>query len=189
MLMLAGTSGCASSQSGYTHYAAEHDPRRHDYIIGVADRLRINVWKDAELSTDAIVRPDGTITVPLVGDLRAAGRTTRQLKDEIRSRLTAYVKDAVVTVALTEINSYRFTVTGEVAHPGVFTAPSFITVSEAIALAGGPSRYASASDVVLIRRASDGKQRRIPIDYDAILDGDNPEQDIAILTGDTVYVP
>src|SRR5262245_12820854 len=88
-------------------YAREPDPRRSEYVIGVADHLDIKVWKNPDLSTGAIVRPDGTITLPLVGDLRAAGKTPSQLKGDIAKALTAYIRDegAVVTIAVTGINS------------------------------------------------------------------------------------
>jgi polysaccharide export outer membrane protein len=180
---------CRSWANGYNHYAKEPDPRTQEYVIGVADHLTINVWRDGELSTEAQVRPDGTITMPLIGDLVAAGRTPTQLKREIKSRLETYVKNSIVTVAVMEVNSYRFTVTGEVGAPGVFATKSFVTVSEAIAQAGGPTRYADDDDVILIRKDPNGKIRRIPIDYEGIVDGDATQQDIVVLSGDTLFVP
>jgi len=168
--------------------AAQHDPRGKPYIIGVADVVRVSVWKDESLSTDAIVRPDGTITMPLVGELRAAGRTAAQLQQDASQRLAAVVKDASVTVSVTEVNSYRFTVAGNVEHPGLFTARYYLTVSEALALAGGPNRYASTDEVVIVRPMN-GSLARIPINYDDILSGKRPEQDIVILAGDSVRVP
>ena len=146
--------------------------------------IRVTVWKDPNLSTDAAVRPDGTITLPLVGEVVASGRTIVELQQNIGEHLSAFAKDAVVTVALLEINSYRFTVTGNVEHPGMFTPRYYVTTSEAIALASGPNRYASIHDIVVVR----GKQR-IPIDYDAILSGKSPEQDIVVLAGDAIRVP
>jgi polysaccharide biosynthesis/export protein len=179
--------GAAAS---YPHFGRERDPRNQPYVIGVGDRLRINVWKDPELSTEAFVRPDGTVTMPLIGDIRAKGRTPADLTKEIKQRLDRFVKDPLITVAVTEVNSYQFTVTGNVAQPGVFTSRSWVSVSEAISLAGGPNRYADANDVVIIRRDSpEAAPRRIPIDYEAILDGEAPRQDIVILPGDTIYVP
>jgi polysaccharide biosynthesis/export protein len=179
---------------GKTHidpaaYAQAYDPRKHPYVIGVSDVVQIDVWKNPNLSSEAPVRPDGTITMPLVGELRAAGKTTAQLKDEITRFISGYVKNTVVTVAVKEVNSYRFTVTGNVEASGMFSARSYVTISEAIALAGGPNRYASSDEVVIIRAGSDGRLRRIPIDYDAILSGKHPEQDIVVLRGDNVHVP
>jgi polysaccharide biosynthesis/export protein len=182
--------GCGGSKAAsYPYFDKEPDPRNQPYTIGAGDRLAITVWKDDELSTVAFVRPDGTVTVPLVGDIAAAGRTPDDLRKEIKQRLDRYVKEPIVTVAVTEVNSYSFTVTGNVSAPGVFTNRNWVTVSEAIALAGGPSRYGDARDVVIIRKQKAKPPRRIPIDYEAILEGDAPQQDIVILPGDTIYIP
>jgi polysaccharide export outer membrane protein len=188
--VVACCSGCASLFGKSNHaYSAEHDPRKQPFVVGVADTLAINVWRDPELSTETTVRPDGTITVPLVGEVHAAGKTAAQLTTEIREKVGRFVKDAIVTVAVRQVNSYRFTVAGNVGHPGVFNSPYYVTISEAIALAGGPTHYADSDRMVLVRTDPGGKPRRIPIDYDAILDGDAPQQDIVVLAGDTLYVP
>lgn len=193
LAMVAVLSSCRAhtpSASAAALYAdaAQHDPRGKPYVIGVADVVHIGVWKDESLSTDAIVRPDGTITMPLVGELRAAGRTAAQLQQDASARLSTVIKDAAVTVSVTEINSYRFTVAGNVEHPGLFTARYYLTVSEALALAGGPNRYADTDQVVVVRPIN-GTLLRIPINYDDILSGRSPEQDIVILAGDSVRVP
>jgi polysaccharide export outer membrane protein len=183
--------GCAPhAQYSDAFYAeaARTDPRKRPYEIGVADLIRVTVWKDPNLSTEAVVRPDGTITTPLAGEFHAAGRTAAQLQNEISTRLAGYVKDAVVTVSVTEVNSYRFTVAGNVEHPGMFTSRYYVTVSEALALAGGPNRYASTSDVVLVRNVN-GRPQRVAINYDKILSGDRPDQDVVVLPGDAIQVP
>jgi polysaccharide biosynthesis/export protein len=164
--------------------AARDDPRTHPYVIGVSDVVRITVWKDPNLSTDAAVRPDGTATLPLVGEITAAGLTAAEFQAKVAERLAAYAKDAVVTVAVIDVNSYRFTVAGNVEHPGMFSPKYYVTLSEAVALAGGPNRYASTGDMVLVR-----KGRRVPIDYDAILSGKSPQEDVVILAGDSLRVP
>ncbi len=182
-------SGCIGGSRTANHpYAKEYDPRGQPFVVGVADTLAVSVWRDQELSTEATVRPDGTITLPLIGEVRAVGKTPDQLTKEIRERVGRFVKDAIVTVAVTEVNSYRFTVTGNVGHPGVFTSRYYVTVSQALALAGGPNRYAD-DQIVIVRRDPGGKLRRIPIDYEDILEGDAPQQDIVILAGDNIYVP
>jgi polysaccharide export outer membrane protein len=158
-------------------------------VIGVSDLVRVSVWKDPGLSTDAVVRPDGTITLPLVGELRAAGRTAAELQKDAETRFKTVVNEAVVTVSVVEINSYRFTVAGNVQNPGLFTSRYYVTVSEALALAGGPNRYADTDDVVIVRSAPNGTVDRIRVNYDGILTGTNPEHDIAILPGDAVRVP
>jgi polysaccharide export outer membrane protein len=180
--------GCASNQA--FDYDREPDPRRAEYVIGASDVLRINVWHMADLSVDAKVRPDGTMTMPLVGDFAAAGRTPSALRGEIETRLKSFVKDdsVNVSVAVFEVNSYQFTVVGNAERQGSYSARQFVTVTEALAMAGGPSRFASLSRVVLIRTTPSGP-RRIPIDLAAIYSGQRPEMNLAILAGDTLYLP
>ena len=182
-------SGCASSRS--FEYGKEPDPRSQEYVVGPADQLRINVWRDNDLSMELRVRPDGTITLPLLGDIRAAGRTPSQIRDDITTQLTKYVKSdtAKVTVALVAVNSYRFSVAGNVEHPGMFTSPYFVTVLEAMAMAGGPNRFAAPDRSVIVRTYRPGASRQIPIDYDTLKNGERPEQNIVVLAGDTIYVP
>jgi polysaccharide export outer membrane protein len=190
LLVLLFELGCATraADTGPASYAVS-DPRGRPYLIGVADVVRVTVWHDASLSTETAVRPDGAITVPLVGEVEAAGRTAAQVKEQLERRLAAYVKDAVVTVAVVEVNSYRFTVAGSVERPGMFTPRYYVTVSEAIALAGGPNRYASPDETVVIRPRAAGAPARIAVDYEKILSGARPEQNIVVLPGDTVLVP
>jgi polysaccharide export outer membrane protein len=181
---------CGRPIAGAAHApSSEPDPRSQPHVIGPSDVLRITVWRDPNLSTQVAVEPGGTIVLPLIGELHAAGRTAAMVQDEVAQRLSAYVKEAVVTVAVAEVNSYHFTVAGNVEHAGMFTPRYFVTVSEAIALAGGPTRYASTADVVVIRRSDGGGVRRVPIDYDKILSGARPADDIVILAGDSVLVP
>ena len=157
----------------------------------MGDVLAIRVWHNTDLATDTTVSPDGGITLPLIDRVEAAGKTPSQLRQSITQALARYVKDqgAVVTVAVTRINSYRITVSGNVAHPGVMEGQRYLTVSEAIALAGGPNRFAAPNDTVIIRTGPDGKVRRIPIQYEEIEAGRRLEQDLVLLRGDRVYVP
>jgi polysaccharide export outer membrane protein len=190
MVGCAASAACASSQGAYP-YAQEPDPRRGEYVIGVTDALSVRVWRNNELNTDATVMPDGTITMALVGQVVAAGKTPTEVQKAITQALSAYIKDqsATVTVAVARVNSYRITVSGNVAHPGVIESTRYLTVSEAIALAGGPTRFAEPSGTVLIRTAPDGTVHRIPIEYDEVEAGRRPEQDLVLLRGDRVYVP
>lgn len=188
LLLLVGV--CACTPVPRYPYRSEPDPRNMDYVLGPSDTIRINVWKNAELSTDAIVRPDGTVTMPLVGDVQAAGRTTRELRDEIVRRLSAFLKseETPVTVALTGVNSYRFTVSGNVERSGAFSPKYYVTVSDAIAMAGGLNKFANGDKIVIVRNHG-GRQRRIPIVYSMIQSGQRPEMDLALLSGDIVLVP
>ncbi|MBN1608695.1 MAG: polysaccharide biosynthesis/export family protein [Polyangiaceae bacterium] len=187
-LLVIGMTACAPTVSRYP-YASEPDPRARPYVIAVSDALSIRVWGNADLNTDATVRPDGTITMPLVGDIPAAGRTTAEVRQTISQALRAYVKDAPsVTVAVTHIG-YRVAVVGNVSRPGVYESQHYLTVSEAIVLAGGPSRFASPDETVIIRTGVNGQVRRIPIQYDQVELGLRPDQDLVLLSGDRVYVP
>src|SRR5678816_4523164 len=127
-------------------YGDEPDPRKREVVLGVGDSIGINVWENKDLSTEATIRPDGTITMPLIGDIKAVGETPSSLKAKIKSRLGDYVKlgtSAEITVAVKSWRSYRFTIQGEVTHAGVFTADQYLTVADALALAGGVSRFAT----------------------------------------------
>ncbi len=180
-------SGCGPAPYDYSK---EPDPRKKEFVIGVSDALRINVWKNPDLSTEGKVRLDGTITMPLIGDLRADGKTPTELKQEISRRLAAYVKDegAAVSIQVVEVNSYRFSIGGNVEHGGVFQPKHFVTVAEAISMAGGLNRFASPRGLVVIRQDKIG-MRRIPIDYNRVASGEHPEENLVLIAGDTVYAP
>jgi polysaccharide biosynthesis/export protein len=172
-------------------YSKEPDPRKMEFVIGASDTVRITVWKNPELTAEATVRPDGTITMPLVGDLHAVGKTPTQLRDEIGRKLSAFIKDetATVTVALTAIASYRFTVSGNFEHPGIFTSRYYVQVAEAIAMAGGINRFANPHKLLIIRPDKTNKVRRIPIDYDRVSSGEHPEENLVLMAGDTLFAP
>lgn len=172
-------------------YSREPDPRKKEFVIGPSDALKITVWKNPELSGDARVRPDGTITMPLIGDIKAAGKTPGELKREITRRLAAYVKEesAAVSIAVVEVNSYRFTVSGNVEKPGVYSSKYYVSVAEAIALAGGLNRFASPSKLVIVRSDPGAGVRRVPLDFNRISSGDHPEENLVLLSGDTLFVP
>jgi polysaccharide biosynthesis/export protein len=192
LVVMAWTSltGCPHAANQF-NYAAEPDPRKKPYVLGVADRVRISVWQNADLSTDAVVRPDGTVTMPLVGDIRAVGMTPDQLRETVRRRLQEYLKGSIptITVAVTDVASYRFTVSGAVFQGGTFNPGRYVTVMEAIAMAGGLTRFAKPDQIIVNRVDASGKVRRIPIDYEKISAGEALNQNIVILGGDCVYVP
>jgi polysaccharide export outer membrane protein len=187
---LAVFSACKPPPSNYP-YKKEPDPRKAEYVIGVSDQLRITIWGHSDISSTVNVRPDGTVTLPLLGDLRAAGRTPGSLRQAVQTRLVNYVKNpsATVTVSVIQVNSYRFTVAGNAARPGTFSPRRYVTVAEGIAMAGGANRFASAEKTVLIRRGAKGEIRRIPINYPELEKGQNLEQNIVLLRDDTIYIP
>ena len=161
-------------------------------IIGVGDILDINVWDQKDLDTEATVRPDGTITMPLVGDLKAAGQTTKSLTEEIKKQLANYIKltgGNEVTVAIKEWKSYRFTVQGEVGKPGQFVNDTCVTVADAVALAGGPTRFAKRDSMILMRADAKGQTETIPLDYDLIASGKRPDMNVYLMPGDVIYLP
>ncbi len=172
-------------------YTKEPNPRTSEFVIGISDDLMITVWKNQQLTTAATVRPDGTITMPLVGDVAAAGKTPSELRKEIQARLTEYIKleGSEITIAVTGVNSYRFTVSGEVGQPGIYTSKVYVTVAEAIALAGGFTRFADRDDIVLMRRDPKGNIRKIPIVYSLIASGESPQMNLTVLAGDSLFVP
>ncbi len=191
MVLLSGLLlGCTQKIPNYP-YEDEPDPRGEEYVIGVADGLNISVWKNGDLSTQTNVRPDGTITMPLIGDLKAAGMRPSELKQEITKRLAQYLRaeDIIVSVAVSNIQSYFVTVAGNVAQPGRFTNQSYLTVLDALALAGGPNRFADAGSTVILRRNRDGTIKRIPINYEILKRGKGLEMNLVLVRGDQVFVP
>lgn len=172
-------------------YRDEPDPRGLEYVIGISDEVSISVWKNRELDAKLAVRPDGSVTLPLIGDVRAAGRTPSELRSAVASRLAAFVVDreATVTVAVLAVNSYFVTVAGSVATPGRIASRTYLTVAEAIALAGGPTRFADAGETILLRRTANGGLKRIPIDYERIISGKDLDQNLVLFRGDRIYVP
>lgn len=193
LVLAALAAACGGALPNYP-YASEPDPHLKEITLGVGDLLEIRVWGDgnAGLNTDATIRPDGTITMPLVGDLKAVGETPSALKAQIRTKLADFVKiqGTEVSVAVKEWRSYRFTVQGEVQKTGMYTSAEYVTVADALALAGGPTRFAKRSQIVLMRRDPKSKEiRRIPFDYEMLASGKRPDMNIFVLPGDTIYVP
>lgn len=181
--------GCGPKMPLYD-YAQEPDPRNQEWILGVGDEITISVWENPQLSTEGTIRPDGNVTMALIGDLRAVGETPTTLKAKIAMRLKDFVKiqGSEITIALRGANSYRFTVAGEVSRPGMMTLGYFVTVSEAIALAGGFTRFAKRNQMVLQRRdPKSGTVRSIPLAFDFLMT--KPEMNIVLLTGDSLFIP
>ncbi len=193
LVLIVGLVLCACGVKAPNYdYASEPDPRNTEYVLGVGDQITITVWENEGLTTDATIRPDGTITMPLVGDVKASGMTPTDLKQALLQRLADFKKvDATeLTVAVRGFNSYRFTVACEVMHPGVFNQGYFVTVAEAIALAGGFTRFAARNGIVLMRRdPKTGETRNIPLAYDLLASGKRPDMNIVVIAGDSIYVP
>lgn len=179
--------GCALLQSR-TKAPAEtvsQAPQTEEYIIGPEDQLRISVWKDETLTTDAVVRSDGKISVPLINDVQASGRTAVQLKDDITRGLQEFIPGVEVTVIVTQMNSNKIYVQGEVAKPGPWPFNGDLTVIQALALAGGFTPYASRNSIIILR--ADGEKLRF--NYNQVIRGKRMEQNVRLKRGDTIIVP
>jgi polysaccharide export outer membrane protein len=160
------------------------DPNR--YVIGAEDSLQISVWKDPTLSGTVPVRPDGMISMNLVGDLKAAGLTPMALSADIAQRLKKYIQDPVVTVVVLGVNSQRIFAVGEVNKVGPIMLTPGMTPLQAIVSAGGLSQFANSKRIYILRTVA-GKQQKIPFNYKAALKGDN--EGILLIPGDTIVVP
>ena len=159
-----------------------------DYRIGPGDQLSIEVWKDKDLARLVTVLPDGKVTYPMIGEVVAAGKTVAQLQKEIEGKLSLYVKDAVITVEVRQVNSLLIYVIGYVNNPGRSLLASNIDVLQALAIAGGPSQFAKLSRIKIFRREG-RKIVIIPFDYDDVIAGKNLETNILLRRGDVVVVP
>jgi polysaccharide export outer membrane protein len=164
---------------------ATQDP---NYIIGPQDVIDISVWKEPDLSRSVPVRPDGKISLPLLNDVQAAGLTPTQLGTQISANLTKYVTDPQVTVIVSQINSQRIYILGEVTKPGAFTLIPDMNVLQALSNAGGLTAFANSKKVYILRQ-SNAKQQKIPFNYKDVISGKDPGQNIALKAGDTIVVP
>jgi len=163
-------------------------PTEPGFTIGPEDVLGIFVWREAEVSGDAAVRPDGMIALPLIRDVKAAGLTPTELADRIQDALREFITDPSVTVVVRQMNSRKVFITGEVAKPGAYPLASPMTVMQLIAIAGGINEFAEANSIAIMRVEA-GKTRSIPFAYKDVAKGKKPEQNIMLKPGDTVVVP
>jgi polysaccharide biosynthesis/export protein len=160
-----------------------------NYVIGANDVLAINVWKEPEISRSVPVRSDGKISLPLVGDIQAGGRTPHDLKDELTSKLKNYISEPEVTVMVQEIRSKKFNVMGQVARPGAFPITNSMTILDGLALAGGFRDFAKKKSIYVLRKNADGTDARLPFNYKDVIGGKHAEQNVKLQPGDTVVVP
>ena len=159
-----------------------------DYVIGPADSLEINVWKENDLDAKVPVRPDGKISLPLLGDVKASGFTPTQLAADLSQRLKKYVDDPRVTVVVTAVNSRRIYIVGEVVHTGAYPLLGNMTVLQALSAAGGFSAFASLKNIYILRN-QDGTQVKLPFNYKKVIKGENMQQNVQLRPGDTIVVP
>jgi polysaccharide export outer membrane protein len=161
-----------------------------DYIMGPEDVLEITVWKNADLSKQVQVRPDGRISLPLIGDVSAVGRTAAQLTEEISARLKSYMENPTVSILVKEVNSYQIYVLGEVNAPGKYPLKSKTTLLQAITIAHGFTQVAARNKIVVFRFGKDGEGlNKIKASYDDIVLRDGSDQNIELKPGDQIVVP
>jgi polysaccharide export outer membrane protein len=157
------------------------------YVIGPEDTLYVNVWKEADLTATLPVRADGMISLPLLNDVQAAGLTPMQLAASITDKLKKYVSDPRVTVTVTQMNSQRVYVTGEVSHSGAMALTPDMTVLQALSSAGF-TQFANTKGIYVLR-SENGQQTKYPVNYKKLIKGEDSSSNIMLKPGDTIVVP
>jgi polysaccharide export outer membrane protein len=165
--------------------------KAHDniYVIGNDDVLNVNVWKEPDISRTVPVRSDGNISLPLAGEVAAAGRTPHQLEADIAGKLKNFISEPEVTVIVQEIKSQKFNILGMVGHPGEFPLTNSMTVLDAIALAGGFRDFAKQKSIYVLRENADGTKSHLDFNYKDVVKGKNSAQNVKLQPRDTIVVP
>ncbi len=175
-----------SQSSAEASGAKAHDD---SFVIGNDDVLSINVWKEPDVSRVIPVRSDGKISLPLAGEIQAAGRTPLKLEQDIASRLKNYIAEPEVTVIVQEIKSQKFNILGQVNKPGTYVLSNSLTVLDALAAAGGFRDFAKQKSIYILRQNADGTQSRLAFNYKEVLKGQHLEQNVKLQSRDTIVVP
>ena len=185
-----GDAGSAPAEDA-SKPAPASDGKAHDnsFVIGTDDVLAISVWKEADLSRPVTVRSDGKISLPLVGEIVAAGRTPLQLENDISAKLKSYITEPQVTVMVQQINSQKYNILGQVGKPGVFPLNSTTTIVDAIAAAGGFKDFAKKKAIYILRKDAAGHESKIMFNYQDYIKGKNSNQNVVLQPHDTVIVP
>jgi polysaccharide export outer membrane protein len=183
--------GCATPSKEALDEAAK--PISKEFLLGPEDLLEVTVWRNQDLSRTVVVRPDGKISLPLIGDVQASGLTSAQVGAKIAAKLAEFKENPNVSVSLKEVNSYFIYVLGEVLKPGKYPLKSYATVLQGVSLAGGFTNFASKSKMAVIRSVTNGdgdlRQIRIPVPYDELLSGKGEIENFVLKSGDTIVVP
>jgi polysaccharide export outer membrane protein len=187
MLCLSFT-GCAPTVTQVREYESPSE-----FLLGPEDVLEIAVWKNQDLTKTVIIRPDGLISMPIVGDIQAAGLSANELAQRIAERLRQFVQNPAVSVNVKELNSYSVFVVGEVLKPGKLQLKSYITILQAISMAGGFTEYAKKNRLQVVRMKSNGdrkvREMHIPVRYEEVVTGKSESGNMVLLSGDVVVVP
>jgi len=158
------------------------------YVLGAEDVLTVVYWRDKDMTTDVVVRPDGKISLALVNEVQAAGLTPSELRDRLTEESKRYLEDPNVTVVVKQINSRKVFITGEVGKPGPYPLMGPTTVLQLIATAGGFREYADTKNIVIVR-IEDGRQKTLQFNYMDVTSRKNLRQNIELMPGDTIVVP
>lgn len=186
--LVAAFAGCASAPRPNYDYRAEQ-VQQAEYHVGPGDVLKVNVWKNEQLTQQLAVRPDGAITLPLLGDVNVAGKTLAQVDAAIAQQGARFFTEPLsVTTQVLEVKSYRVYVLGEVQKPGEFAPASAVTVMQALSLGGGFTRFASPDEITIIRKDAKGV-RRIPFVWTQVVKNGDMQENVMLESGDTVVVP
>jgi len=186
---IAATLACGCAHEARTGaMVSDAVPEESEYRMGAADVLRISVWKNEELSRTVPVRPDGTISLPLLNDVRADGLTPMELRDVLARKLEEYIPRPQVSVIVQEVHSRAVSVLGEVTHAGRYELKGRSTVLDAIAFAGGITPFARRGRILILRHEPDGV-KRIPFDYDRAISREGAQGNLYVQAGDIIVVP
>lgn len=183
-LTVTGLPGC----SGTAMTTAPVSQVDQGYRLGAEDVMLVSVWKDEQLTREVVVRPDGMFSFPLVGDIQAEDRTVDEIRGELVKRLTRYIPNPNVSVAVTKVISYKVYVVGRVNKPGEYLVGHYTDVLQALSLAGGVTPFAAENDIKVMRRVR-GEQQAIPFRYGDVRKGKELHQNIVLRRGDVVVVP
>ena len=172
---------------------AEMSQHPKDFVLGPEDVLEVMVWKNQDLSRQVVIRPDGMISMPLIGDVRANGLTAQQLANRISEKLREFKENPSVSVSVKEVNSYNVYVLGEVTKPGKYQLKSYTTILQSIAMAGGFTPFASKNRMHVLRLSHNGNgdthEIHIPVKYDDLVSGTGSPGNFFLRSGDTIVVP
>lgn len=174
LALMSGVAGAQAAEEGYT--------------VKPGDVLAVSVWKEPDLQGQILIRPDGGFSFPLVGEVDARGKTVNDLQQTVRERLSRYISEPVVTVAVQEVKGNKVYVIGQVNKPGEFVVNPSVNVMQALSMAGGTTPFADLNGIMILRRAGDGQQA-LAFKYSDVIKGRNLTQNIPLESGDVVVVP
>lgn len=183
--------GCSGLSKEVLEQASRPGPK--EFLLGAEDVLEVTVWRNQDLSRTVVIRPDGMISLPLIGDVHASGFTAAQVADRVAKRLTEFKENPSVSVSVREVNSYFIYVTGEVTRAGKYPLKSFASVLQGVSLAGGFTPFASKNKMMVVRtvKSSNGEEHQIqiPVRYEDLFKGGGDIGNFTLMSGDTIVVP